>query len=381
MNNTIYSKLKIKIMINAAGTYTLVGGSKMSEQTINDMCEAACYYVNIKDLQCAANEKLARLTKNEAACICNGAAAGLYIATAACVEMHSNRSIDKLSVNEITKKEIILFKSQRNPYDLSIRQLGVKIVEVDNKNRNSCLKNLESSTNENTAGIFFMYMEEGGWIDPGEIELTTVIEHAKKYNIPLIVDAAAQLPPVDNLWKINELGATATLFSGGKDIRGPQSSGFIVGQKEFTNVFNKINFMNYGYGRMLKVGREEIIGLLSAVEQYTRMDHTKRNNWVEEQIVLLINYSKTSKLFKIIRSYPNEAAQPLARAEVILRTNRITLEQLSTILVSSEPSVYTFVDNGRLFINPMTLLEGETQIIIKQLQQIENKYIQSSINP
>ena len=122
---------------------------------------------------------------------------------------------------------------------------------------------------------------------------------------------------------------------------------------------------------MLKTGREEIVGLLSAVEQYVTMDHKKRDIWVEDQINNLIEFSKSSKLYKIIRSYPNEAGQPMARAEILLKTNDITLEQLSKSLKDGSPSIFTMVALGRLFINPMTLFEGEIEVIIDRLKIIE----------
>ncbi|VAX16632.1 hypothetical protein MNBD_IGNAVI01-2029, partial [hydrothermal vent metagenome] len=194
---------------------------------------------------------------------------------------------------------------------------------------------------------------------------------ASEKNIPVIVDAAAQVPPVENLWKLTQKGATAVLFSGGKDLRGPQSSGLIVGKKDFLATFIDINFFNYGIGRMLKTGREEIVGLLSAVEQYIAMDHNKRNKWVEDQIKKLIGFSERSRLYKIVRAFPNEAGQPMARAEILLKSSDLTLEDIVTELKNGTPSIFTFVDRGHLFINPMTLFEGEIDIIIERLTEIE----------
>ena len=203
------------------------------------------------------------------------------------------------------------------------------------------------------------------------MDLKSTITIADEFSIPVVVDAAAQVPPVENLWNFTQLGATAALFSGGKDLRGPQSSGLIVGKKEFVDTVIETNFPNYGIGRMLKTGREEIIGLLSAVEQYVTMDHKKRNQWVEEQIQKLIQFSETSDLYQIIRSFPNEAGQPMPRAEIFLTNSNHTLEEISGSLKKGSPSIFTMVDQGRLFINPMTLFEGEAELIIEQLKEIE----------
>ncbi len=363
-------------MINAAGTYTMVGGSRMSEQTLADMAEAARSHVDIKDLQQKVNQRLAELTQNEAAAVCNGAASGLYVAAATCVEQKTKRPFNSLSIQEISEYEIIMFAAHRNPYDWSIRQLGVKLTEVGYPNTMhvATADDLRDAINEKTVGIFFMLTSRGGWIAEGGLDFETTLMVAKEKGIPVIVDAAAQVPPVENLWKITQKGATAVLFSGGKDLRGPQSSGLIVGKKEFLSLFTEINFFNYGIGRMLKTGREEIVGLFSAVEQYVNMDHEKRNLWVEKQINKLISFSNRSKLFKIVRTFPNEAGQPMARAEILLKTSDLTLKQISKALKDGSPSIFTIVDRGHLFINPMTLFKGEMELIIDQLRVIEINY-------
>ena len=373
MENSIYKRLNITPMINAAGTYTMVGGSRMSEQTLKDMSDAARSHVDIKELQTKVNERLAEITKNEAASVCNGAASGLYLAAATCVAKKSGQPFNALSLPEIGEYEIIMFAAHRNPYDWSIRQLGVKIKEVGYPNTMhvATADDLRNSINENIAGIFFMFSNRGGWIAEGGLDFESTLKVAAEKDIPVIVDAAAQVPPVENLWKLTQMGATAALFSGGKDLRGPQSSGLIVGKEDFLKTFTEINFFNYGIGRMLKTGREEIVGLLSAVEQYVTMDHNKRNEWVETQIKKLIDFSEKSDLYKIVRAFPNEAGQPMARAEILLKTSDLTLEQVTNSLRNGEPSIFTFVDRGHLFINPMTLFEGEIEIIIEQLEKIE----------
>ncbi len=376
MKNSIYKRLNITPIINAAGTYTMVGGSRMSEQTLKDMSDAARSHVDIKELQTKVNERLSKLTKNESACVCNGAASGLYLAAATCVAKKSGRPFNTLSLSEIGEYEIIMFAAHRNPYDWSIRQLGVKLKEVGYPNTMhvATSDDLRNAINEKTAGIFFMFSNRGGWIAEGGLDLESTLNVAAEKGIPVIVDAAAQVPPVENLWKLTQMGATATLFSGGKDLRGPQSSGLIVGKMDFLATFTEINFFNYGIGRMLKTGREEIVGLLSAVEQYVTMDHNKRNEWVETQINKLIEFSQNSKLYKIVRAFPNEAGQPMARAEVLLKSSDLILEEVVVKLKNGTPSVFTFVDRGHLFINPMTLFEGETETIVEQLKIIETNF-------
>lgn len=372
---SIYQDLGLPPIINAAGTYTAIGGSRMSEKTLSDMAEAARSFIDIRLLQKKVNEKLAKLTNNEAAAVCNGAAAGLYLCCATCISLLYHKNYNYLSKKEIESSEFIVYRAHRNPYDWGLRLMGVTIKELGFPNiiQMATIEELEASINEKTAGIFFAYSAPHGWIADGELGLQDTISIAKKYKIPVIIDAAAQLPNKENLWKFTkDLGADACLFSGGKDLRGPQSSGLIVGKKNFINQFVLHNFPNYGPGRMLKTGREEIIGLLSAVEQYMAHDEEKRKEYCENELKKLIEYGNTSLLYHITRSFPNEAGQPIPRAEITLKQNLLSLQEIVNRLSTSEVSIYTTLERGRLFINPTCLEEGEMNIIIKQLQKIEH---------
>ena len=211
MKNTIYEKLNITPMINAAGTYTMVGGSRMSEQTLKDMTDAAGANVDIKELQTKVNQRLAEITKNEAASVCNGAASGLYLAAATCVAKISGRPFNTLSLPEIGEYEILMFAAHRNPYDWSVRQLGVKLKEIGYPNTMhvATADDLRNAINEKTAGIFFMFSNRGGWIAEGGLDFESTLKVAAEKDIPVIVDAAAQVPPVENLWRLTQMGDPA----------------------------------------------------------------------------------------------------------------------------------------------------------------------------
>lgn len=373
---SIYSDLGLTPIINAAGTYTAVGGSRMSQKTLKDMVEAAQSFIDIRSLQKKVNEKLAQITNNEAAAVCNGAASGLYLCCATCISLLYKKNYNYLSKKEIESSEFIVCRSHRNPYDWGLRLMGVTIKELGFPNiiQMATAEELEATINEKTAGIFYAYSAPNGWIADGELGLEKSIEIAKKYHIPVIVDAAAQLPKKENLWKLTrDMGADACLFSGGKDLKGPQSSGLIVGKKDFLDQFNTHNFPNYGPGRMLKTGREEIIGLLSAVEQYMAHNEDERKEYCENEVTKLIEYGTTSLLYHITRAFPNEAGQPIPRAEITLKKNLLSSQEIVDYLLSSEVSIYTVLERGKLFINPTCLEEGEMDIIIQQLQKIEIK--------
>ncbi|SKC86303.1 aminotransferase class V-fold PLP-dependent enzyme [Maledivibacter halophilus] len=371
----IYDRLGVKKFINAAGTYTAIGGSRMSKKTLEDIADAAASHVEIRELQKNIHEKLAELTKNEGAYICNGAAAGLYLSIAACIASKEGKAFNYIPIAKIMEKEVVTFSAHRNPYDWSIKQLGAKIIQIGFPNiiLPATAEDLENAITDNTVAVYYAAGSEDGWIPKGALSFEATVKVAKERNIPVIVDSAAQLPPVENLWNYTKQGADIAIFSGGKDLRGPQSSGLIVGRKKLIDIITKIGFPNYGIGRMLKVGREEIIGLFSAVEQFVNMDHEKRRNWCEDEIKRLQEAFNRSNLFKIDRTYPNEAGQPIPRAFVnIIDNNRLKAKKLQELLMEGEYGIYTnSEDRNGVYINPMTLQEGEMNIIIDRLKEIE----------
>lgn len=380
MSRDICAELGVRKVVNAAGTYTMVGGSRMSERTLDAMNEAARSHVVIKELQAKVHERLAVLTRNEAAFVVNGAACGLHIAGAAAVARHYGRPHASLSPEQIAKCEIVIHRAHRNPYDWAVRLLGTKIVEIGFPNTilPTTSEDLKLAITENTVAIYYFFMPPGGWMPQGALNFAETLEVAEQYHIPVLVDAAAQLPPVDNLWKITEQGASACLFSGGKDLRGPQASGLLVGKKHFMEWVEKTAFPTYGVGRMFKLGREEIVGLLSAVEEYVEMDHEARSAWCEAQIVKMRNAFKDSSVVSVERVFPNEAGQPIPRMIVRFRSSLRPEESISAFVLrrlrDGDPSVFTIAagEDG-VFVNPTTLREGEMEIIAARVREIERE--------
>lgn len=363
----IYESLGVSTIINAAGTYTVLGGSRMSERTLADMAEAARSFVSIRSLQQAVHQALAELTNNESAYICNGAASGIYLSMAACIEKKLHKRFFYVNRDEIQQMNVVMFKAHRNPYDLVIGTLGLKYRELAFPNiiLPPEPEDLSNAIDQNTVAVFYVH---SGWVAPGYLPLEQVIQIADRKGVPVIVDAAAQLPPVENLWRFSQMGAAFTLFSGGKDLKGPQSSGLVVGPKSYLDILASIGFPNYGIGRMLKVGREEIVGLYSAVKQYVEMDHAARLQWCEEQVQRIQTAFTRHPLFFVTRSFPNEAGQPIPRAFVELKGTDTTPEQLCSYMRQGTPSVYVNSDgqNG-IFINPMSLTAEEIGLIIQKL--------------
>ena len=362
----IYKELNVQPVINAAGTYTVLGGSCMSEETTTAMAQAAREFVPIRQMQTAVNQAIANITKNEAAYVCNGAATGLYLAVAAAIEQLLGKQFFYTTREEIARCNVVMFRAHRNPYDLVIGHLGAQYRELAFPNLvlPPAPEDLAHVIDGNTAAIYYATT---GWAPPGSLSLEETIKVAKQKGVPVIVDAAANLPPVENLWVFTQMGADAALFSGGKDLAGPQASGLIVGSKSFLDIIETIGFPNYGIGRMMKIGREEMAGLYSAIKQYVNKDHKAREEWCEAQVQMLIDGLANHNNLKAERRYPNEAGQPIPRAYVAINCSK-SPEDLRNHLLANNPPIYAFSEeqNG-VFINPISLKEGETTIILKRL--------------
>ncbi|MDR3165755.1 MAG: hypothetical protein LBU13_09270 [Synergistaceae bacterium] len=376
----VYAELGVKKIINAAGTYTMVGGSRMSERTLSAMTSAARSHIVIGELQARVHERLAAITKNEAAYVTNGAACSLHITGAAAIARHWNRPHASLAPEQTAKCEIVIHRAHRNPYDWALRLLGVKLVEIGFPNSilPTTAQDLELAITENTAAIYYFFMLPGGWLSSGALAFKETLEVAQRRGIPVIVDAAAQVPPVENLWNITGQGASACIFSGGKDLRGPQASGLVVGRKEFMDWVGATAFPTYGVGRMFKVGREEIVGLWSAVEEYVSMDHSARAVWAEKRIAELGRAFQDSAILSVQRVYPNEAGQPMPQGIVRFKAAEGLSEPISSrvlrLLADGNPSIFTVAagENG-IFINPMTLTDAEFEIVTQRIKEIEKE--------
>ena len=210
---TDYQSLGIRPLINAYATVTKYGGSVMPAEVVQAMNAAAAVFVDLAELQRKVGDRIAGLTGNQAAYVTSGAAGGVMLSAAACVIHHHPEHSHSFPHIAALKNEAIVQRSHRNGYDFAIQQVGMKFVEID-----SSSSALRRAISAKTACIFWF---QGAMNSPDEIPLADVIAIAGQAGVPVIVDAAAQLPPADNFWRFTEMGAALALFSGGKDLRGP----------------------------------------------------------------------------------------------------------------------------------------------------------------
>ena len=275
----VFHKLGVTPVIHGAGTTTRFGGSLMRPETIEAMREASQALVNIEELNEAAGEAIARMLGAEAALVTGGAAAGLVLQAAACIAGSDLANITRLPDTSGMRNELIIQRAHRFMYDQAFKLAGAELVEIG-LGRRTLPYELESAITEKTAAVVYLFAPFVSL--PGLLPFETLCEIAHKHGVPVIVDAASMLPPRENLYKHLKQGADLVLFSGGKGIRGPQSTGILAGRKDLIRAASLNNSPNQAVGRPSKTSKEEIIGLMTALELFLAEDETVEMNRYRE---------------------------------------------------------------------------------------------------
>lgn len=365
----IYEELGLRRVINGNATLTRLGGSLMPPDVIAAMAEAAGAFVDMEQLQIKVGEEIARLTFNEAAYVSCGAAAGLVLSVAACMTGLDEEKRERLPHVDDMKHEVIVHRGARVQYDYAIRQTGAKLVLVGTTERTTP-EELEAAMTDKTAAMFYF---PNAHRDHVTVPLEQGIEIAHRHGVPLIVDAAAQIPPVSNLWTFTQRGADLALFSGGKGLCGPQASGLIVGRRDLIEAIRFNGPPRPFIGRPMKVGKEEMIGLLTAVRWYLNLDHEALLDQYERQVQTVIDELGGLPGLTTRRSFPNEAGQPMPRAEIAVDPAQLglTRDDILRQLLDGDPCIdLAAAGDSGLYINPQTLTPGEEAIIIQRIKEI-----------
>jgi L-seryl-tRNA(Ser) seleniumtransferase len=261
-----YQKLGVTPFINAAGTYTVLSASIMPEEVQAAMSLAAEQPVNLNELIDASGEYLASRLRCEAALVTAGAAAALTVGTAACVTAGNAAAIVGIPLDMTgLKNEVIVQKTHRYEYDHALRNCGIKFVEVET------LDDYDRAFADRTVMAHFFNAAEGG-----RISREDWVRVAHKHGVPCFNDAAADVPPISNLWNYTQMGFDLVAFSGGKGLRGPQCTGLLLGRKDLIQAAKLNNSPNSNsVGRGMKVAKEEIVGLVAAVDWFLAQDDAK----------------------------------------------------------------------------------------------------------
>lgn len=368
----IYEKLGVKPVINCATTYTRLGGSIMKPHVAQAMADSAGAFVNIFDLQEAVGKRLAELTHNEAAYVSNGAAAALALATAASITGDDIALMARLPNHlDGLKNQVVVHRTQRNWYDIAVRMTGVELVEIGHIMETYPWE-IDDAINERTAAVVYF---AGGHLNRNTLPLEFVIERAHARGVPVIVDAAAQVPPVSNLWHFTRnLGADLAIFSGGKMLRGPQNSGLAVGTEAMIRGMQLNGPPVQRIGRAMKVSKEAMIGLLAAVEDYLETDHeAEALEWelaVERWLSAWEHLAP--RWLTIERTATGEAGEPIPR--ILIRVSLdapLSRDDLIADLRAGNPPIEVVVENeATVAFSPHLLRPGEAEIVEQRVAQL-----------
>jgi D-glucosaminate-6-phosphate ammonia-lyase len=391
----VYERLGVRRIVNAAGPVTRLGGNRLAPEVAEAMAEAAQSHVQIDELQERASLFLAEATGAEAGLITCGAEAGLLLGAAACLAGFDPRKMDDLPLVHDGRNEIVVQRGHRNAYDHALRAAGGVLVEVGYLGAPGAgchyAWQIEAAITPRTVAVACPVMDT-----PGTVPLSEVAEVAHRHNLPVIVDAAAGLPPRANLRRFIAEGADLVAFSGGKAIGGPQGSGLLVGRRDLIesarlqmldmDVYPEIwragrEYLrsgrlpgppHHGIGRSCKVGKEQAVGLLVALERYLAHDEAAE---LAAQAARVYRLAEALDGVRGVRCNLTRPAGGVPRAEVWIDHELLGMSAFDVIeaLETGDPIVCVsqgLAPRGGLVVNPMTLADGEERIVADRIVEV-----------
>lgn len=357
-----FSELGVRTFLNAAGTYTSLTASLMPPEVMEAINYASKRFVSLNELHDAVGARLARLLDCEAAMVTAGAASALTLGTAACLTGIDPERIRRLPDTTGMKTEVIIQKTHRFGYDHAVRNCGVKLVEVETS------EELEASVNDQTAMMLFL-----NYADPkGKIQREEFVSLGKKYGVPTFNDAAADVPPTQRLFEYTKMGFDLVTFSGGKGLRGPQSSGLLLGRKDLIQAA-RLNAPPNGdtIGRGMKVNKEEILGLMVAIERYLSIDPAEARRELDRRAEEIINAVSAIPTVETEIEVP-EIANHVPHIHIWWNEESLGLTVLDVVrnLRTGAPSIEVTPSSGEhLIVNPFMLQPGESAIVARRIRE------------
>ena len=394
---SIYEELGVRTIINVSGASTRVSGPLMPPEVAEAMVRASQESVSMMELQAVASEKISEVTGAEAGYIISGASAGLTLGTATILAGMDPGRMDRLPDTTGMKNEFIIAREHRNGYDHAIRLAGAKFVEIGMNEivsgagvRRTEAWEYEAAITAQTAGIAYTVTPDS------QPPLEQVVDVAHRHGVPVLVDAAGELPPISNLRKFIGMGADLVAFSGGKSIRGPQSSGILCGRRdliasaavqhldmdEFFDIWDPPESLipkgmltgipRHGIGRGFKVGKEEIVGLLTALRMFADGEYAAET----EQQRGLLEYiadglSGLPVQPRII--LPAGEGDPMLHLIIDAQTVGKSGFEVSKELKSGDPGIFVNekgLPEDTLIVHPMNLNQSRTEIMTRRLREV-----------
>jgi L-seryl-tRNA(Ser) seleniumtransferase len=364
-SGNVYEELGVTTVINGQGTMTVLGGSLMRPEVEAVMALAGRHFVSIPDLEVAAGKRIAELLKlpdGYSAIVTSGAAAAMQSGLAGILTGDNPQFIEQLPDLTGMKSEVIIQKSHRNPFDHQLRATGIKLVIIESR------EDLRKAINSKTAMMHFSNIANA----VGEIKVDEWIKLAKENNLPAFIDAAADTPPVSHLWDYAKMGYDLIAFSGGKAIRGPQCAGVLIGRKDLV-AYALLNNSPHEdtLGRCAKVGKEEIVGMVKALEVYLQEDHEaltkewwRRLDAISGEVTRIAGVSTAFSVPDVANHVPH--------MEIHWDPRRIALAPQDAFqqLKGGKPSIVMERTGNGLGMNSFMLQPGEEKIIAERLVQL-----------
>ncbi|HZT69036.1 MAG TPA: aminotransferase class V-fold PLP-dependent enzyme [Terriglobia bacterium] len=365
----VYEELGVAPLINGVGTLTMVGGSLIPPEVETVMGYAAQHFVSIPDLEVAAGKKIAEMLKlpsGYTGLVTSGAAGAITCGYAGVLTADNEEFIRQLPDLTGMKSEVIIQKSHRYPFDHQIRATGVKLVEIETR------EDLRKAVSPRTAMMHFTnYLNS-----EGQIKVDEWVKLSRQYQLPCFNDAAADTPPISRLWEYVNMGYDLVAFSGGKDIRGPQCAGLLLGREDLIH-YALLNNSPYEdtIGRGQKIGKEEIVGMVKALELFLASDQKAmlEQYWHQlDEVASVVN-----KIPGVSTAYhydPNQIANNTVGMDIFWDPRRISLtsQEAAEELLKGKPSIMLGAgrQGGGLSLSAWQLRPGEEKIIARRLAEV-----------
>jgi L-seryl-tRNA(Ser) seleniumtransferase len=367
LGRDLYQSIGVRPLINCKGTFTIVSGSQSLPEVKRAMEEASRHYVHLDELMEAVGARLAELTQAPWGIVTAGCAAALTHATAACIAGADPEKMQRLPYLSGLKSEVLMPRSSRNVYDHAIRMLGVKIVEVDTKEQ------FLAAINEKTAMACIL-------AGPSDRFLEEIAGPARQKGLPVLVDAAAEHLTIPNVHL--QRGATMVAYSGGKCLRGPQCAGLLLGPKNLLQAAWLNSAPHHAFGRSLKVGKEEIMGMLAAVEAWVKRDHDAEWKMWESWLAHIADQAKRVPTVRTEVLAPQGLSNRAPRLRIAWDAARvgITGPQLEKVLYEGDPRIVLGGSGGRrgetessITIMPYMMIPGDEKVAAERIYQVLSK--------
>ena len=357
-----FKELGVRTFINAAGTYTSMTGSLMRKEVTDAINYGATEYVNLDELHDKVGDRIAQLLECEYATVSSGAFGAMTIGLAGVMCGMDTEKVAQLPDTTGLKDEVIVQEAHDIGYTHALINTGAKLVKV------KTAKDLEKAINKNTAMLWFLNANT----DQGEIDREAFVALGKKHDIPTFIDCAADVPPVDNLFKFTKMGFDLVAFSGGKGIRGPQSAGLLLGKRKYIEAA-RLHTPPRGttIARGMKVNKEEVLGMLAALEVYLAKDHKKEWELWENQIKLISDSALSVKGVETeIHVPPHANHVPSLRITWDENVVTITKDEMRKRLREGHPSIETVGGKEEVGITTWMMEPGQERTVAQRVKEI-----------